>query len=247
MHQSAPIKAESHVKNRADTNSNRSVHSGNNSTTDESDHDSESSPSTTPFSHAKAAENGGLNKSPEVASLRTSAESSGVKGSFEEPGLYQDTVRSHWDNGEKLESASSFSENTSDCQKRPDRDLKSAIGDNAIQASATPKPKAKLGRIGGKSKGTESSRAQPGAHGRSAGLLSKQDHPLHQRNQETLEASGATSDNGDSIRIDRTNAQTRTHSPPRESSRDRANKKREQLKRELQSKSNAGVKKKRKF
>ena len=115
--------------------------------------------------------------------------------------------------------------------------------DSLPESSAVPKSKLKLGKIGGNAK-----LGKIGAIGFAPGQdqgatlnqpsVSPKTEALDQNNApKTLERE----------RKGRSDQLLRGHSPPRETSRERANKKREMLKRELESKSQAVPKKKRRF
>ena len=111
--------------------------------------------------------------------------------------------------------------------------------DSPTEISAAPKPKSKLGKIGENAK-----LGKIGATGFAAGLnqpkrsVSPESEALDQNvAPKTLERE----------RKSRSDQLLRDHSPPRETSQERANKKREMLKRELESKSQAVPKKKRRF
>ena len=108
------------------------------------------------------------------------------------------------------------------------------------------KPKTRIGKIGGNTNlGTESSKPAVASPTKVTGpMKTKVNTELGsdkmKRRESILEASEPT-------RVGRSTMQPRNPSPTREASQERANRKREQLKRELESKGQAGAKKKRKF
>ena len=117
--------------------------------------------------------------------------------------------------------------------------------DSPTETSAVPYSKSKLGKIGGNSK-----LGKIGATGFAAGL--NQGATLNQPKRSVSPESGALDQNIapktlERERKGRSDQLLRGHSPPRETSQERANKKREMLKRELESKSQAVPKKKRRF
>lgn len=158
--------------------------------------------------------------------------------------------------------ASSSEEDAMDLDKKPPQPaLKPTsklgkIGGKALKPAAedvmrdpTPpisKPKAKLGKIGGFGKigrirgsQTQDSRLVAASSGESS-LTSRQNL---KREDERL----PTPDAAKSEKLARVKIPPQTSSPPQETHDQKANKKRERLKRELESKSQVGAKKKRKF
>ena len=114
--------------------------------------------------------------------------------------------------------------------------------DGSPDAPAIPTSKPKLGKIGGKGKGS------------GVGLVSGQNKSTALTSQEDSVSSkqGATDPLAAPMSMEperrgRTAEQPPEPSPPRETSQERADRKRAQLKRELESKSHAAVKKKRRF
>lgn len=112
-------------------------------------------------------------------------------------------------------------------------------------AVSTSKPKLKLGKIGGRGKlgeldgtGSVSSKNEDIVSNKPGDPVSPK---LDTRDQTT------TPKTSEPERRGRTVQQRLEPSPPREASQERANRKREQLKRELESKSQAATKKKRRF
>ena len=114
--------------------------------------------------------------------------------------------------------------------------------DCSPDAPAIPKSKPKLGKIGGKGKGD------------GVGLVSSQNKSTAWKNQEDIASSkqGETDPLAAPMSMEperrgRTAEQPPEPSPPRETSQEKADRKRAQLKRELENKSHAAVKKKRRF
>lgn len=148
----------------------------------------------------------------------------------------------------------SLSTSTSDIDKSPakiypilkSRKKLGKIGgkgkDCSPDAPAIPTSKPKLGMIGGKGKGG------------GVGLMSIQNESSAWKNQEDIVSSKrevkdplAAPTSMEPVRRGRTTEQPPEPSPPRETSQERADRKRAQLKRELENKSHAAVKKKRRF
>lgn len=114
--------------------------------------------------------------------------------------------------------------------------------DRSPDAPTIPASKPKLGKIGEKGKGG------------GVGLVSSQNKSTAWKNQEDIASSkqGATDPLAAPMSIEperrgRTAEQPPEPSPPRETSQEKADRKRAQLKRELENKSHAAVKKKRRF
>ena len=107
-----------------------------------------------------------------------------------------------------------------------------------------PRPKTKLGKIGGRSKAHKDDKSQQGGHRESSAPRSKSELSIRKCVEEDLQRNSPTND---SDRIEGARAKPEASPPRRESSQERANRKREQLKRELQDKSQASAKKKRRF
>ena len=113
-------------------------------------------------------------------------------------------------------------------------------------SSTTTKPKPRIGKIGGKNnpdtKSTKPALVSPAKLGGSMGtkMNSRPDTDRTNERESIVKAS-------EPARVGRVTVQPRSPSPIRETSQERANRKREQLKRELESKGQAGAKKKRKF
>ena len=114
--------------------------------------------------------------------------------------------------------------------------------DCSPDAPAIPTSKPKLGKIGGKGKGG------------GVGLLSSQNESTAWKKQEDIVSSKqeatdphAAPKSMEPERRGRTAEQPPEPSPPRETSQERADRKRAQLKRELENKSHTAVKKKRRF
>ena len=123
---------------------------------------------------------------------------------------------------------------------------KPAIADAHVTESAVSRPKAKLGRIGGSSKASKDPSSQSAGDGKATAPSSQQQSPFRPKTKEKATSPRSVEENIVSGRSGR--AESRYHaSPPRESSQDRANRKREQLKRELENKGQSGAKRKRKF
>ena len=117
--------------------------------------------------------------------------------------------------------------------------------DSSPETPAIPMSRPKLGRIGGKSKpgklggtGSDSGQNEGTASNKEEDSVSPKWGPREQT---------STSRPTEPERRARTLEQPPEPSSPRETSRERADKKREQLKRELENKSQAGSKKKRRF
>ena len=115
--------------------------------------------------------------------------------------------------------------------------------DSPLEISAVPKSKSKLGKIGGNAK-----LGKIGATGSAAGQDqgATLNQPSVNPKPEALDQNVAPK-TLERERKGRSDQVLRGHSPPRETSQERANKKREMLKRELESKSQAVPKKKRRF
>ena len=109
---------------------------------------------------------------------------------------------------------------------------KSGFFDKTSNTAAKPKPR--IGKIGGKTDFDKES---------SKPAVATPAKPDSDRINEREAISKAS----ESARVGRAAAQPRSPSPTRETSQERANRKRERLKRELESKGQAGAKKKRKF
>ena len=114
--------------------------------------------------------------------------------------------------------------------------------DCSPDAPAIPTSKPKLGKIGGKGKGG------------GVGLVSSQNKSTAWKNEEDIASSKqeatdslAAPTSREPERRGRTAEQPPEPSPPRETSQERADRKRAQLKRELENKSHTAVKKKRRF
>ena len=149
-----------------------------------------------------------------------------------------------------------------------------ALDDDSLTASASdvdespaithpvPKPKHKLGKIGGKGKDSSpetpaitTSKPKLGKIGgnRTESVTGQTKHTVSDRHADPVSSKSGTREKGaspkptDSERRGRTVEQPPEPSPPRETSQERANRKREQLKRELEHKSQAATKKKRRF
>ena len=148
----------------------------------------------------------------------------------------------------------SLSASTSDIDKSPAKThsipkLRQKLGkiggkskDRSPDAPTIPKSKPKLGKIGGKGKGG------------GVELVSSQNKSAAWKNQEDVANSkqGATDLLAAPMSMEpgrrgRTAEQPPEPPPPRETSQEKADRKRAQLKRELESKSHAAVKKKRRF
>ena len=118
------------------------------------------------------------------------------------------------------------------------------LDDETRNTAAESKPR--IGKIGGKTNmNTERGKPAVASPTRVTGPMITQVNiePVSDRTKQrrgTLKAS-------EPVRIGRPTVQTRSPSPMRETSQERANRKREQLKRELESKGQASAKKKRKF
>ena len=117
---------------------------------------------------------------------------------------------------------------------------------NDKMTNTTAKPKPRIGKIGGKNNpDTKISKPALAGLAKIAGPVrtkvnTKPDLDRTNERESIVKASEAA-------RAGRVTAQPRSPSPTRETSQERANRKREQLKRELESKGQAGAKKKRKF
>lgn len=117
--------------------------------------------------------------------------------------------------------------------------------ENSPEIPAVPKTKPKLGKIGGKGKlgilggaGSVSDKNESTPSNRPEDLIS----PKREARDRSAAPIIAEPERGG-----RTVQRPPENSPPRETSQDRANRKRAQLKRELESKSQAATKKKRRF
>ena len=119
-------------------------------------------------------------------------------------------------------------------------------GLNDKTSHTTAKPKPRIGKIGGKTNfGTKSSQPALASPAKLAGPIRpkvniRPDSDRKNERESIIKAS-------EPARVGRATVQARSSSPIRETSQERANRKREQLKRELESKGQAGAKKKRKF
>ncbi|KAL2042108.1 hypothetical protein N7G274_005296 [Stereocaulon virgatum] len=135
---------------------------------------------------------------------------------------------------------------------RMDLDRKAIVGSKVtsnnkkvVQASNVPKVKARLGKVGGKvNAGNGSDSKGVACQSRSASSSQPQPNGKPEGNQGDWGKPIQTPESG---RADQAIVQPENYSPPRESEQERANKKREQLKRELESKNHVAAKKKRKF
>ena len=126
-------------------------------------------------------------------------------------------------------------------------DTRPVFHDTAIENSALPRSKAKLGKIGGKPKNDRDQEPNLDTHRIAKIPTSKQSVSSHRSIENDVTKSESPNKDIGSPRTGRAATQLELSSSPRESSQDRANRKREQLKRELESKSQAGTKKKRRF
>ncbi len=121
---------------------------------------------------------------------------------------------------------------------------KPVLNDKTSSTAAKPKPR--IGKIGGKANlDKESSKPAVASPANVAGPMktkvnAKPDSDTMNERESILKAS-------EPARVGRATVQPRSPSPTRETSQERANRKRERLKRELESKGQAGAKKKRKF
>ncbi len=119
-------------------------------------------------------------------------------------------------------------------------------GLNDKTSNITAKPKPRIGKIGGKTNlDTKSSKPALANSAKVAGPMrtkvnTRPDSDRTNEREAIIKAS-------EPARVGRAIVQPRSHSPIRETSQERANRKREQLKRELESKGQAGAKKKRRF
>ncbi len=135
----------------------------------------------------------------------------------------------------------------------------SGVDQSPVKTRPVPKSKQRLGKIGGKRK--DSSPETPmlptskpklgtiggkGKLGKIGGTTSKKQEASVSSKQEARDEN-ATPKPVEPEGRGRTAQQPPEPSPPRETSQERANRKREQLKRELESKSQAAIKKKRRF
>jgi hypothetical protein len=135
---------------------------------------------------------------------------------------------------------------------RMDLDREAIIGSKltsnnkkVVRASSVLKAKARLGKIGGKGNaGNGSDSKGVACQSQSASSVQPQPNGKPEGNEGDWGKSTKTPKSG---RVDKATVQPQTPSPSRESEQERANKKREQLKRELETKSHAAAKKKRKF
>ena len=117
--------------------------------------------------------------------------------------------------------------------------------DSSPETSAVPKSKSMLGKIGGNAKLGKVG-AIGFAIGQNEGATLNQPKRSASPKLEALDQNVAPK-TLECERNSRSDPLLRDHSPPRETSQERANKKREMLKRELESKSQAVTKKKRRF
>ena len=120
---------------------------------------------------------------------------------------------------------------------------KKVTTNTSSESRSIPKSKPKLGKIGGKAKSNIQREVQSSTFESEPTKLERlQDG--NQQEADTIERKRPTAQNG---RPTSSTEYSKTPSPPRATSEERANRKREQLKRELESKSQKAVKKKRKF
>ena len=125
--------------------------------------------------------------------------------------------------------------------------LKATSNNKTIaQVPSVSKPKPKLGKIGGKGNADKERGSQRAAR-QSEPPLSVEAQPNNKPDGKEGNVRESTLKTPEIARLGRVTTQFQAPSPPRETEQERANKKREQLKRELESESHAGAKKKRKF
>ena len=117
------------------------------------------------------------------------------------------------------------------------------IGSDVSEPAATIKQKGKLGKIGGRSKAEKPVESKAPLHNDLDTISDKAEIRVPSR----MKDSSPAGKHIDAARAGRASTRAEISSPPRESSRDRANRKREQLKRELELNSSVGAKKKRRF
>ena len=119
-------------------------------------------------------------------------------------------------------------------------------GPNDKMSNTAAKPKPRIGKIGGKTNfDTKSSKPALASPAKVAGPMRTKVN-TKTKSDRTNERESILLPSGPA-RVGRATVQPRSPSPTRETSQERANRKREQLKRELESKGHAGAKKKRKF
>lgn len=140
-------------------------------------------------------------------------------------------------------------------QEKPDliKDVAPAIlinkpdhEDDGLHGVTSPKPRPRLGRIGGKAKGNKESETL------NQTPILEQIRSDESNEVDTMQAEGSerrllNPEISESTRTARTSVRSKPPLSPRETSQERANIKREILKRELENKSHARVRKKRKF
>ena len=122
----------------------------------------------------------------------------------------------------------------------------SKLGSDDKTRNTAAKPKTRIGKIGGNTElGIESSKQAVASPTKVTGhMKTKMNTELgsdRMRQQESISKAS------EPARVGRSTMQALSPSSTRETSQERANRKREQLKRELESKGQAGAKKKRKF
>lgn len=216
------------------------------STTDESEHDSPSAPSKSVTTRSKLVL--------DDQGSRASSPGASPEAPWPSRGKQPDVVNEHENgrtsaqahNDDLDDSTDSSSDGDAAGLKHSSRAASRPIKDDMTEkAPLAPKPKAKLGKIGGKAKTTSNTSINPSS---SNGISPKPEEikpTLHTRLKSQTEKGSVPAD--ERARGARATVRPESFSLPRETSQERANRKREQLKRELEIKSQAGAKKKRKF
>jgi len=118
-------------------------------------------------------------------------------------------------------------------------------GNESDQNPAVLKPRAKLGKIGGKGKAGKGDESQPYTSHATPAVGVKYSHSV--LSPSTTKVGAISKVSAETERSGRASIEQQAPSPPRETSQERADRNRENLKRELESKSQTGAKKKRRF
>lgn len=209
------------------------------STTDESESDPQPATSKPPASNLGSAKNSRQAISPSIGlePSTSSTEGLSVKNMGDTSGV--PNAPTDHDLGTMDDTASSDAR-----EAEPDKKILPPTRESEVDPPSTtvapPKTKMKLGKIGGKGKALTAGESGP------KNLAMQSTTPSNSNPVgEDLHNVTRTSPSSKSLR-GRSGVNSKSPSPPRETSEERANRKREQLKRELETKSHA-VKKKRKF
>ena len=219
------------------------------STTDDSDHGSQPTPPIHSSPKDKSATSGEYLYRPHITPSRF-LPTSDIDSTEKSHRLHHQEEKvstQSMENPTEQSPMSNFGDQADEGQKDLAADTKIFADDNPAETSAVPKSKGKLGKIGGKSTIARDYEPNDDSYLDANSPVSKGDAASYQRIESDTAKFKSPRKIPGPARIGRVGGKVEAPPPPRESSRDRADKKREQLKRELESKSLAGAKKKRRF